>query len=158
MICPIRLPQVNLTRLQDTGYIKLEDGKVTARAKAIKLIEGEEYEYTEPVNRVDEWIEEWRDLWPKGIKTAGYYVKGSPKGCLKKMQQFIKDYKGVTKKQIFEATEKYIEEYRLRNFQYMKVSDYFIEKDKASILYAYIEQLNATPDYDVHSKSMTDDI
>jgi len=159
MICPIPLPNVSLTNLENKGYIKMEaNGKITFRKKAVKLIEGEEYKYIEPVNRVDEWIEEWRELFPKGIKTGGYYIKGSPKGCLKKMTAFIKDYNKVTKEQIFKATEKYVEEYKRRNFQYMKLAEYFISKDNVSTLYSYIEQLEATPDYDIHANSMTNDI
>lgn len=160
MLCPIKLPQVNLTRLQEMGFIKLEDsGKITARAKAIKLVEEEEYKYSEePANRVEEWIEDWRNLFPSGIKTGSYYVKGSPQGCLKKMKKFVKENKKITKKQIFKATEKYIEESRIRNFHYMKLADYFIYKDGMSMLYAYVEQLDAEPEHDVHANNMTDDI
>lgn len=158
MLCPIPLPNINLTKLEEKGFIKLHGKQVVARVKAIQLIEGEQYVYTEPLNRVEEWIGEWRDLFPAGVKTGGYYVKGSLSGCTKKMIKFIRDNKGVTKDQIFRATEKYIEEYRKRSFQYMKVADYFISKDNMSTLASYIEQLDTTEEYDTHSKSMTDDI
>ena len=160
MICPIPLPDTNLTMLESKGYIKImADGKIIARTKAIELVDTEgQYEYKEPTFRVEEWIEEWRNLFPAGIKSGGHYVKGSPSGCLKKMKAFVKDHPKITKTVIFEATKRYVEEYRLKRFAYMKIADYFINKDGTSMLEAYIEQYKNSPEFEVATNNMTDDI
>lgn len=160
MICPIPLPDTNLSMLEKKGYIKITaEGKIVARTKAIELVDTEgQYVYKEPTFRVEEWIDEWRALFPEGIKSGGHYVKGSASGCLKKMKEFVKAHPKVLKYQIIEATKKYVEEYRQKRYAYMKVADYFIAKDGSSVLEAYIEQYKNSPEFETAANNMTNDI
>ena len=159
MINPITM-SVDLKALEANGYIKIMGGKVIARNKAKKLVEGEPYVYKEPVQRVEEWIQEWRELFPKGIKSGGHLVRGSKQGCIKKMKAFVNKNKDVTKDKIFRATGKYLSERRTSRYAYCKVADYFISKDGMSMLESYIEQLDesSTPAFDVNTNNMTQDV
>ena len=159
MICPIPLPSVSLTALQQRGYIKIMEGRIVARTKAMVLI-NPEYVYSEPVEVIEDWIEEWRELFPAGVKTGGYYVRGSKAGCLKKMKTFLKYNKTVTKGQVMSATKLYIAESRARRFSYMKMADYFINKDGTSMLESYLEQSQSKSviEFDASTNNMADDI
>ena len=93
------------------------------------------------------------------MKTAGYTVRGTRGGCVKKMKKFMKEHKNVTKDQIFKATELYVEEKRRVRYAYMRIADYFIEKDGGSLLEGYIEQLdNNETSSDERVNILTDDI
>lgn len=106
---------------------------------------------------VKDWIEEWRNLFPKGIKSGGYPLRGSKKGCLRKMKKFLKENPTITKDEIFHATEKYLNERKKENYEYTKVADYFIEKDNMSLLHSYIENLDYERNTD-YGKTMKEDI
>lgn len=90
---------------------------------------------TENVN--DLFIEEWFELWPKGIKSGGYYVKTDKNGCKKNLEKFIKNHPNLSKETILKATKKYIEDMKDRNYQYIKLAPYFIYKDNISLLEGY---------------------
>ncbi len=90
---------------------------------------------------VASWIKEWLELFPTGIKTAGYYVKTDLNGCRTKMLRFVKNNPHLTKDTIFEATNTYMEEMRNRGYDRMKLAPYFIEKDGISMLSGYCEQV-----------------
>tara|TARA_R110000803_G_scaffold71102_4_gene134180 strand:+ start:19137 stop:19754 length:618 start_codon:yes stop_codon:yes gene_type:complete len=170
---------ITLIPLQEKGFIKImPEGKVQVRQKTINLfklpITSEEKQITEAVNNsqklsttVDQWISEWRDLFPMKIKTGGYPVRGTKQGCIKKMKSFIKANPGVTKEMIFKATKRYLEERRQTGYAYMKMADYFINKDGASMLETYIEidylrkQEGKSPlldEFDPSVNNLTDDI
>lgn len=76
---------------------------------------------------VEDWFSEWFDLFPKGIKTGGKLVRSDEKGCLKKMQKFIKDYP-FDKNTILKATKEYLNEFEIKNWEFVKSATYFIHK------------------------------
>lgn len=76
------------------------------------------------------WIDEWIDLWPKGVRSGGYLVRSDKKSCEKKMNKFLKEHSKVTKEQIFEATKIYVERLRRANWSYMMLATYFIDKEE----------------------------
>lgn len=88
---------------------------------------------------IEKWIEEWRELFPQGISSGGYAVRGDKQGCLKKMKKFLSNHPELNKEDIFRATKDYIETKRRTNWQYMKLAHYFIEKDGVSELAALCE-------------------
>jgi hypothetical protein len=90
---------------------------------------------------VANWIKEWLDLFPKGVKTSGYYVKTDLTGCRTKMLRFVKNNPQFNKDVIFEATNAYIKDMEQRNFDRMKLAPYFIEKDGISMLAGYCDQV-----------------
>lgn len=90
---------------------------------------------------VSSWIKEWLDLWPKGIKSGGFYVKTGLGGCEKKMLAFVKENPQFTKDIIFDATRRYLTEMEGRGYDKMKLAPYFINKDNVSMLWGYCEQV-----------------
>lgn len=114
------------SKLEEEGWI--EGNKVTTK-------------FTKTFNlSCDEWIEEWKNLFPKGIKTGGLPVRSAVSGCKVKMNKFIKEY-DYTVDEIFQATKQYIEQKERERYSYMKTAVYFIEKDKQSTLAAYCDEL-----------------
>ena len=89
---------------------------------------------------VNNWIDDWRALFPRG-KQAGYPIRGDRKDCIRKMRKFIKDNPNITKDEIFEATRKYIEDKKKENYRFIKMANYFIDKNGTSLLGACIEDL-----------------
>lgn len=73
------------------------------------------------------WIDNWLNLFPKGIKSGGKLVRSDRAGCIKKMQKFLKENK-YPPSLILEATEEYIREFEQRNFMYMLCATYFIDR------------------------------
>lgn len=96
------------------------------------------------------WIEDWYDLFPKGIKSGGYYVRTSIKDCDKKMFKFLIDNSEFTKDIILEATKNYIEDMKSKNYSMMKLAPNFIYKDGISMLSgaceAYVQGVNNNQD------------
>ncbi len=90
---------------------------------------------------LEDFVEEYRNIFPSGISSGGYLVRGDKKGCLKKLQKFLQTYPEFTKETILTATRKYVGEMRLKGYLYMKLAHYFIEKDGVSTLAAYCETL-----------------
>ena len=98
------------------GFIKITENKIIARKKSIDLLLGSELldavktvatsktaKNKELVGSVEDWIQEWRELFPAGIKSGGYPVRSPKSGCAAKMKVFIKKNKEVTKEIIFTA-------------------------------------------------------
>lgn len=69
----------------------------------------------------DDWIDEWRELWPKGVTSGGYPVRADLPSIRKKMKAFIKKY-NYDKETIFSITKQYLEDKRLQNYSYIKTA------------------------------------
>lgn len=92
------------------------------------------------VKKLD-WIDEWYNLFPAGVKTGGkHYIKSSKNSCETKLLKFIREYK-FNKDTILKATQNYINDCKNNNYEYMSTAPYFIYKDNNSILSGYCEQL-----------------
>jgi len=149
-------------KLEKTGFIKNGD-RIYIRKKGFDLINIIKNPImTKTVSLEDtvmSWMDDWRSLFPQGVKTAGYAIRGTRGGCVKKMKKFMREHKEVTKEQIFEATKLYVEEKRRVRYAYMRIADYFIEKDGGSLLESYVEQLNNNEtSSDERVNILTDDI
>ena len=106
---------VEFTKLQQKQKLKLED-------------------------YVKSWIDEWAQLFPKGIRSGGKPVRSNPKDCLPKMIAFVKEYK-YERDLIFFATKKYLAERSLSNYDYTRCAVYFIgKKGEGSDLAAWCDQ------------------
>lgn len=92
-------------------------------------------------NNVDNWIQLWFDLWPKGVKSGGYLIKADMISCLKKMKKFIEINPQYSKGIIITATKKYLSDMKKDNYAYCKLASYFINKDGNSVLSGLCEQL-----------------
>jgi len=173
MICPVRT-MVSLELLEKKGFIKITENKIVARQKSIDFLLGSELSETdkpiatsksaknkELVGSVDDWIQEWRELFPAGIKSGGYPVRSPKSGCATKMKFFIKSNKEVTKEMIFSATKKYVAERALKRYEYMTLAHYFISKNSISLLEGYIEQIEEGESInavDTRTNNLADDI
>lgn len=173
---------VDHQKLERLGYIKIgPDETFYARKSAMDLVGKDDVKEvkteaidekvpisSKEVDSVADWIPDWRALFPMGVKTGGYSVRGTRSGCIKKMRKFFRNNPEVTKEQVFEATRKYVSDKQMVNFAYMKIADYFIEKDGASLLEEYVEQVGQgkvvgqgqlfAPGFRDNSGDLTDDI
>lgn len=138
--------ETELLDLQSKGWIKITPEGVNLRSLFITKFKS----YLENF-KTDSWIEEWRDLWPSGVKTMGRPVRGDKQGCAKKMKAFLKENPSYTKEEIFDATKVYIFNRQLDNYNAMTCADYFIYKegkkgDRISLLAANLEDLKGRSD------------
>ena len=88
------------------------------------------------------WINEWFDLFPKGVKSCGYYVRSDLNGCKKRMKKFISTHPEYNEDIIMKATRNYVTRCEYIGFQYMKLAPYFIEKDGLSTLAGECEAIS----------------
>jgi hypothetical protein len=97
------------------------------------------------MDNVKDWIDDWCNLWPD-VQFNGYKLKSKPKECLNKMIKFCKENKNnYTKDTIFAATTLYLNQQEQKNWEYTKVSTYFISKvGQPSLLEAFCERVNST--------------
>lgn len=147
-------------KMEKAGFIKIGD-RIYIRKRGSDLVNNKKSTVVKSssTDTIPTWIDEWRDLFPKGIKTAGYAIRGTRGGCIKKMRKFIREHKKVPKDQIFKATKLYVEEKKRVRYAYMRIADYFIEKDGGSLLENYIEQLDSNETTsDQRVNTLTDDI
>jgi len=133
---PYHDKEIVIKGLQAKLYIRVnEDGTFTHRHKmddfAAHLEDGNS----------DSWIDEWRELFPKGVKSGARPVRGDKQGCIRKMRTFMRNNPKVTKAEIFEATKMYVFDKSRDHYKYMTCADYFINKDGSSMLAALIEDI-----------------
>lgn len=141
-LAKFKLAKIKLTNLETDCYITLNEKthkyELTQRGRDI---------FNMPKRRrIEDLVDEFRELFPKGVRTAGYLVKGDRNGCIKKMKKFIKENPDVKDDEILAATEAYIKKMALNGYDRMKLAHYFIEKDGASTLSAEIESLRISPE------------
>lgn len=92
------------------------------------------------VTDLDELVEEYRKLFPKGVKSGGYYVSGDKKACQIKLKRFLKKY-DFSEEEILKATSAYVQRMAEQGYQYMQLAHFFIEKNGVSNLAAECDQL-----------------
>ncbi len=101
------------------GYIQCEDTNydiysVELTSKSLDL-------FKEDDESVDNWITDWRNLWPKGVTSGGYPVRADAASISKKMKAFIKKH-GYDKDKIISITKEYIAEKEAQNWAYVKTA------------------------------------
>lgn len=146
---PYFFNSVSFHSLEEDGYIQVAKGKTSNElhmmyaheiVKYVEItIEGKK---VIGANNIDiyPFVHKFRELFPKGVYTGSRLVKGDLKGCLKKMDKFLKENPDVTQEEIIEATKIYINKSKENFFEKMTCADYFIEKNGVSMLSGYIEQ------------------
>lgn len=127
-----------LTQMERRGLIHCPTGKEC-------VITSKGYELMgrpSPIKDIVPFVEEFRSLFPKGVRSGGYLVKGSKSGCIKKMKKFIDTHPEYNRELILNATKAYIQKKQSEGFQYMSLAHNFIEKDGTSQLEAECEDYN----------------
>ena len=91
---------------------------------------------------VSDWIEEWVDIFPRGVKNrSGKVLKQPALAVLKKMRNFVKLYK-YDVATIFDATKAYIRNGEDNDFKYTRANIFFIDKQgEGSDLAAWCEKV-----------------
>jgi len=86
----------------------------------------------------EELVSQFRDTFPSGTKSGGFYVKSSKRDIEVKLKKFIKDYK-YPYDVILKAVKNYVEQSKENGYQYMKIAHYFILKNGESMLASYCD-------------------
>ena len=95
-------------------------------------------------------IQEYVEIFPNRKLNSGKYARVNPKNLEASFRWFFENY-DYDWDLIIKATEKYVDEYSIRNYEYMRNSQYFIRRqamDKSfdSDLATYCEIINTNPD------------
>lgn len=111
--------------------------------KTSKALMGEDF-----VDKIEEYI----NIFPNKKLSSGRYARTNPKNLESAFKWFFDNY-SYSWEIILQATEKYVKDYEIRNYEYMRTSQYFIRKqaiDKSfeSELANYCELLKSNPDID----------
>jgi len=99
-------------------------------------------EYIDP----EKWIDEWIEIFPKGVKSGGRLLRGDKPACIRKMRVFMIEYK-YSKDEIIRATEAYIKSKAEENYAFTRCAVYFIYRvegartEKTSDLAAWCERV-----------------
>lgn len=145
--CDIKL-ELTYERLTAMGLIKFGSThnpvpKLTQ--KSILLLKNIDNDIKKDFNEKDEipvedWIDEYRNLFPKGVRSGGYLVKGSKQGCINKMKRFLSSNPNFNRDIILVVTKDYVNRKKKDGYRLMKMADYFIEKQGVSMLFAECEE------------------
>ena len=124
-----------LDMLEDAGFIK-----ITSDMYDFALLEKAESLFGKKLDSLSELAEKLINIYPIGVKSGGYPVRGSKVDVTDKLRKFFKKHK-YTHEQVIEATERYVERKRKDKWDYMQRLIYFIEKDGSSNLAAECDNL-----------------
>jgi hypothetical protein len=123
--------------LESRGFVKVIGGRykdISIRDLGLELI-GQSKSDT-----IIELAEKIREMFPKGVKSGGKLVRSSSADIADKLRKFFKKHK-YTQEQVLEATKRYLNEFRRKDWAYMQAAVYFIEKDGSSTLAAECDNL-----------------
>ena len=111
--------------LSDDGIrlkIKYNNYFIKGKKKTNSILMGKEY-----IKKV----EEWRELWPAKKLPSGKPARTNVRTLTNNFKWFFENY-DYSWDEIFKATNKYIDQYELTDYLYMKTSQYFIAKSDSS--------------------------
>lgn len=78
-------------------------------------------------NNFDVCIKTYNEIFPAKKLGSGKYARTNVKNLETGFRWFFENY-SYDWKVIYEATKKYVEEYKMKNYEYMRTSQYFIRK------------------------------
>jgi len=136
------------TYLQQNGWVVLLPNAPRLTPKAEDMLADAANKLPKPnvkapasYTLVNDWINDWRELWPAKQKSGGRRVRGDKQGVTKKMIAFLSIYPKTTKEEIFEATKQYLHEKRQVDWKMISCADYFISKNGTSLLAGAVEEV-----------------
>lgn len=129
-----RIPRHSIETCIKEGYLTSTSTDRIYTVNNLQLTQKFFDEFYPKKEGVEEWIDDWYELFPKGVKSGGLPVKTDKPDCLKKMIKFCKEYPEYTKGIIMTATQKYLIEMKNKNWAYCKLAPYLIYKDGMSML------------------------
>ena len=113
-------------------FWNFSDLQLTRKKKSKKVTDESEF---------GKFVDQFYELWPKGIKSGGYAVRSGKDACSTKLRTFLKENKLYTPLIVLTATENYISKCKANDYQYMKLAPYFISKDGVSVLESCCDDL-----------------
>ena len=129
--------------LQQKGFIETRNDGILITKKTIDLF-SKKTPKSEQAKQEDlyEFVEKYRAIFPDKIKSGGRLIKSDSFACIKKMRLFKGKFKQFSEEQILQATSNYISSKKKENYHMCTCADYFIEKNNASMLASYCENLD----------------
>ncbi len=126
--------EVNLEKLIKLEYCRMVSSvEIGLKAKGLALFE--------KLDDFDLFIETYRNLFPKGVKSGnGTPIKGDKNGVIKKMKWFLETYPEFSKEIILEVTAKYLRAMQMKGWTFTTQADFFIQKDGSSKLAGMCEE------------------
>jgi hypothetical protein len=85
-------------------------------------------------NNFAENIQKYVEIFPNRKLSSGKYARVNPKNLENSFRWFFENYE-YDWDMIFRATKKYIYDYSLKNYEYMRTSQYFIRKQNTDKTY-----------------------
>ena len=85
-------------------------------------------------NNFAENIQKYVEIFPNRKLSSGKYARVNPKNLENSFRWFFENYE-YDWDMIFKATKKYIYDYSLKNYEYMRTSQYFIRKQNTDKTY-----------------------
>jgi hypothetical protein len=98
-------------------------------------------------------LNEFREIFPKGILPSGKAARSSLSELKKKMSKFFTDYPEYDWDLVLDATTYYVEHYKKQSYMYMKTAGYFISKNDESELASYCQTILDGADVRIVKKS-----
>lgn len=132
--------QSMIKTLLDKGLLKFENGAYILKGKALLLI-NEDPKETVSIKSCDSWIDDWINLWPKGVKSGGRPVRGNKTSIVEKMNRLLKN-SNWKQEDIIDVTRLYIKQKEASQWQFITCADYFIIKNGSSLLEALLEEFD----------------
>lgn len=148
--------QLECTRLQNDGWLK-EDLSLTAKSIIFMEEINSFFKKTKKKTTTDligqdytSKFQEYVEIFPNRKLPSGKYARVTIKNLETAFKWFFENY-NYDWEIIIKATEKYVDEYSVRNYNYMMTSQYFIKKQKIdrsieSELANYCELIKTNPD------------
>ena len=148
--------ELECKRLQNEGWLT-DDLQLTSKSiifmeeingffKRIKKKTSTDLMGQDFMNRIEEYV----NIFPNRKLPSGKYARVATKNLDTAFKWFFENY-NYDWEIIIKATEKYVDEYSVRNYNYMMTSQYFIKKQKIdrsieSELANYCELIKTNPD------------
>lgn len=146
------LLKVDGKKLVRRGYIEIDDGVAYLTDKTRELFKIPREGFVTPkvelhvaasAENIKQLAEKYRNLFPTGVRSGGYLVRGTAESCEKKLKSFRRKYPDYDEAIILQATKNYVDRKAREAYNHMKLAPYFIEKDGISMLAAECEELLA---------------
>jgi hypothetical protein len=146
------LLNVDGKKLVRRGYIEIDDGQAYLTEKTRELFKIPREGFVTPKIDLDvavseenikELAKKYQSIFPVGIRSGGYLVRGTAQSCESKLKSFRRKYPDYDEAIILQATQSYVDRKAREAYNHMKLAPYFIEKDGISMLAAECEELLA---------------
>jgi hypothetical protein len=133
-------------RLEITGHLTKENTGISTvykiTEKGLHLLREAEHTLTKmkrskkaiPLQEWEDNVAKYNEMFPKGKKEgSSISFRTNPRELMDRFMWFFKEYPEYTWEHVFQATEKYVNNFdEATGFTYMQTSKYFIKKDDKS--------------------------